>query len=634
MQDPCSHTADDMKVMTNSIVYTSDKVRKTILYDKERQLGVRLENLVCGSVRTAPADKTVIVWSENRRSSKHTFDTSSAPLFDADERGHEARDALFCVRTRYEQGADGALIKRVSVQASRDIFIHSVTVDALPSCGGAARQAPLLPHPLIPAAVARLGQPVYVGDLFMGLESPVGDNVISGGEAKCVYHTGRKFSAVAADGVYALPPCVLGAAKSAEEDALDDAFYSYISAWARPTRFRIQFNSWYDNMSDITPSRIESSFTAVAEGLRKGGLRAPDCYVIDDGWTDYTAPKFWAFNDKFADGFGAQSDLCKKLGSAFGVWFGPRGGYSAQTFGFAMRLTKLGYHVNPVSRDICTADPRYIRDLTDKMCEFCRLYDVRYFKIDGFAKRPCPCRRHGHPPASRDVIAFYTFLWEEWTKGLEKVYAACPDVCINITSYAHCSPWFLRHADFVWMNNAADMGYSGSGDDLAMCLTYRDARYRDLFMTRGYRFPAARLYGHEPCYALLNRNTAKKQAAPVTFTDEQFRTYMRCCLMRGSGLAELYFSPAMMDGDKWKIAAETLAFAERNFEVLSASRFFGGDPEKGEVYGYRAQNDDSYAIMLRNPGNSPKNCSVSLPDAGKTALNLAPYEIRFFTNLT
>ena len=56
-------------------------------------------------------------------------------------------------------------------------------------------------------------------------------------------------------------------------------------------------------------------------------------------------------------------------------------------------------------------------------------------------------------------------------------------------------------------------------------------------------------------------------------------------MMRGSGLAELYFSPAMMDGEKWKIAAQELSFAERTFDTLSASRFFGGDPEKGEPYG-------------------------------------------------
>lgn len=155
-----------------------------------------------------------------------------------------------------------------------------------------------------------------------------------------------------------------------------------------------------------------------------------------------------------------------------------------------------------------------------------------------------------------------------------------------------------------------------------------------LFEVRGLQFPAAHLYNHEPCYALRNRNLAKKTNAPVTFTDEQFRTYLRCCMMRGSGLAELYFSPAMMDGEKWKIAAQELSFAERNFDTLSASRFFGGDPEKGEPYGYYAERDGSYALMLRNPSPSPAAVSFTFPAAGTVSATLSPFEIRFSTDLT
>ena len=77
-----------------------------------------------------------------------------------------------------------------------------------------------------------------------------------------------------------------------------------------------------------------------------------------------------------------------------------------------------------------------------------------------------------------------------------------------------------------------------------------------------------------------------------------------------------------------------MSFAERNFRVLSASRFFGGDPEKGEVYGYYAERDGSYALMLRNSGASPANCSFTFPAAGRIDAELAPYEIRFFTDLT
>lgn len=621
--------------MTHSQVYGTEKLRKTLFFDGECCVGARVENLLAGSSRTLPTDKSLIVWSETPLGKRHVFDCSLAPVT-ADAEGQTVRDAdgLFEVRITYSEGGDATLLKRVEVRASRDVFLHSVTVDAMPADDTFLHSAPLLPHPLIPAAVARLGQPVYNGDLFLGIESPVGDNGVTEGEVRLVYHTGRMFSDVAEGGVYSPPPAVLGAAKRADMTAQKDAFFAYVGTFARPARFRIQFNSWYDNMLDITPERIRSSFTAVAEGLSSAGLRPLDCYVVDDGWADYSSPRFWAFNDKFPEGFSREAALTAKLGSTFGVWFGPRGGYSSQTPRYARLLKKLGYHVNRASRDICTGDPRYIRDITERMAEFCRMYNVTYFKIDGFAKRPCRGRGHGHPTAAHDAIAFYTFLWEEWMKGLEKVSAMRPDVCLNITSYAHCSPWFLKVADFVWMNNAADMGYSGTGDDLAMCLTYRDARYRDLFEVRGLQFPAAHLYNHEPCYALRNRNLAKRSRSPVTFTDEQFRTYLMCCMMRGSGLSELYFSPAMMVGEKWKTVSDVLSFAERNFDTLSASRFFGGDPEKGEPYGYYAERDGSYALMLRNPSPSPASVSFTFPAAGTVSATLSPFEIRFLTDLT
>ena len=230
------------------------------------------------------------------------------------------------------------------------------------------------------------------------------------------------------------------------------------------------------------------------------------------------------------------------------------------------------------------------------MAEFCKLYNVDYFKIDGFAWKPCRERGHNHPPAKGDFKAFYTFLWEEWIKGFEKIREANPDVCLNVTSFSHCSPWFLMYADYIWMNNASDMDFAGKGSDMQQCLNYRDGRYRDLFVRKKYRFPAAHLYNHEPTYAARNYRTRadKLKNKPIIYTDEEFSLYVRCCLMRGSGLAELYFSPEMMTPAKWEAAARELGFAERYSYLLSRSEFFGGSPERGEVYGYIAAKGDEY----------------------------------------
>ena len=103
--------------------------------------------------------------------------------------------------------------------------------------------------------------------------------------------------------------------------------------------------------------------------------------------------------------------------------------------------------------------------------------------------------------------------------------------------------------------------------------------------------------------------------------------------MRGSGLAELYFSPAMMSARKWEIAAEVMKWAEKNFDVLSASQFFGGRPEKGEVYGYYAVRGDRYVIEVRNSGGKETDYRFDLLGIGEINGRLMPYEIKFIENL-
>ena len=598
--------------------------------------GKSVKNLITGSVyETGEYEEVVVCWRRRGSAlSKKRFVCASSCRAEERADGYLLKAEGMSVEVTFR--IEGGLIKKsAAISCESDVFIEYVAFGGGRADGKFSWCAPLTKRVYVPSPIAAMGQPVYSGDLFFGMESPVAENTILGGRICMKYHTGRYFSEVADGGVYRLPSVVVGAGEKAGFKEMRRAFFAYVRTFSRPEKFRIQFNSWYDNMLDIDPKNIESSFTAVYEGFKKAGLRPLDCYVVDDGWTEYEKPLFWQFNQKFKDGFGAQAELTRSFGSSFGVWFGPRGGYTTQTPKYARLLGKIGYPMNVLSGDICTGDKKYIADLCARMADFCRDYNVKYFKIDGFAIKPCRARGHRHPAAKGCGKAFYTFLWEEWCKGFEHIRSVCPDVCLNITSYAHCSPWFLKWADYVWMNNASDMYYIGKGDNLSQCLNYRDERYRDLYEVRQIQFPAAHLYNHEPCYAERNYNPPLPDPShkTVIYTDEQFALYLKCCMMRASGLAEVYFSPSLMDGDKWNIAARTLEWAEKNCDVLSHSEFFGGDPSKGEVYGYIAAKGDKFILMLRNSGDKAAKYSFTLPGAGKVSGELAPFEIKFSDNL-
>lgn len=620
--------------MAQKQIYSSGNIQKIILYDNHKIIQAEYRNLITGKSYVVGDEDLAIVYKCCSDKKLKKIYSKDMILNNIDDSGYDlvSNDNIINFSIRYDAGANGVLYKKTTLKAKDDIFIEYIDLQRI-NCDvfGYMWQAPFAGKTYLPQSIARLGQPLYLGDMFIGVESPVGENTICKKTAYCRYNTGRKLSEVCKNYEYELPMQVVGAGSSDNFNAMRKAFFEYIESISRPFRFRIQYNSWYDNMLDITPERIKNSFTEVYEGFKNVGMRTLDCYVVDDGWTEYKKPLFWEFNEKFKEGFNKEAKLTQSFDSKFGVWFGPRGGYTSQTIKFARLLKKIGYHVNTRSRDICTADRRYISDLCDKMADFCCKYNVDYFKIDGFAKAPCKKSNHNHPKAKGEGLAFYTYFWEEWIKGFEKIRKAQPDVCLNITSYVHCSPWFLKWVDFIWMNNAADMGYVGKGDDLSMCLNYRDERYRNFYEERQLQFPACHMYNHEPCYALKNYNVSKpwKKDKPVTYTDEEFSAYLKACMMRGSGLVELYFSPAMMNNEKWKITKDILMWAEDNFDLLSTSQFFGGRPDKGEVYGYYACRNDKYIIMIRNSGSKEQSYEYDLLGIGKIKGTLKPFEIKF-----
>lgn len=66
-------------------------------------------------------------------------------------------------------------------------------------------------------------------------------------------------------------------------------FYKYIEETiATPTKFRQQYNSWYDNMKNINDTNIKSSFLEIEKGfiVRSETFGS---YVVDDGWTNWNS---------------------------------------------------------------------------------------------------------------------------------------------------------------------------------------------------------------------------------------------------------------------------------------------------------------------------------------------------------
>ncbi|MCR4593909.1 MAG: hypothetical protein K5761_02510 [Clostridiales bacterium] len=462
-----------------------------------------------------------------------------------------------------------------------------------------------------------LGQPVYIDGLFFGSDFPLSDNKIEEKTVRLRYFSGKQFSKLrlSCGTTFRTWPTVVGAARGTDISSVKLSFYRYIRSFAGASGARFQYNSWYDKMQDIDEESIIMSFLETEDALSKSLVPPLDSYVIDDGFNDYDAD-FWNFNKKFPNGFEKISELVKALYSGLGVWTGPRGGYNEKTPEFARRIEKNGNGgYNRQANDVCVASEQYISKMTDYLTDMTEKYSVNYWKTDGFLLKACKSDKHGHVTGGYMDMYEYTEMWERWLRLFSKLRLtrekAGGDMWINQTSYSNPSPWFLRWSDSIWMQNSNDMGKLSQTDkkeqllpsDADCMITYRDSRYYDFYITRQYQMPPEYLYNHDPIYG---------NKADITMTDAQFRKYLFMAAVRGNRFWELYYSYDKMSESKWRINADCIRFIRENGHILKNSIMIGGNPAKGEVYGYSSWIKKEGIVALRNPSSQTQKFSLVL----------------------
>lgn len=461
----------------------------------------------------------------------------------------------------------------------------------------------------IPGFAMRLGQPVCVDSLYMGCEFPLCLNDIKKGTTLLRYYSGKSLSALADDGVFRSCNAVIGAAEGNLLAQTQKAFFDYIRTISKPCYLRRQYNSWYDNMLNITTENVTSSFLEIEKGLTKYGEPPVESFVADDGWNDYTKG-FWGFNEKFPDGLTPFTDLSESFGSRFGLWLGPRGGYTNDTPKFAKHIEKAGNgYFNKQAKDICVASEKYAEKTGQLLLDFMKEYRLNYFKLDGFAQHPCKNKNHDHMTGGYKDMYFYTDIWEKWIKIFERLSDnAAEKFWINLTCYAPPSAWFLQWVNSVWMQISNDHGFIGKKgkiSDKDGFLSYRDEMYFDFYETRQFQFPQMSLYNHDPIYGA---------EAKVKMSDDEFRDYLFTMAARGTSFWELYYSHSLMNEAKWRINHSALRFIDRNMDVLSHSVIFGGRPSEGKCYGFACFTDDEGILCLRNSGKEKQDFSVRLDE--------------------
>lgn len=480
-----------------------------------------------------------------------------------------------------------------------------------------------------------LGQPYYVGSMYWGCEFPQAENKVRDKKGFIRYHYGKNLAvendksdgqfhnynnynnANGQSGKMITWDAVVGAARSTDYQVVQSDFYEYIETIATKTGFRQQFNSWYDNMKDITDSNIQESFNEIEKGFTQYGVNPLDSYVVDDGWTNYSS--FWDFDrsaNKFPNELYNSSSQVNKMGSNFGLWLGPRGGYGTEqqianyiaNNGFGSRNERSG-------NDINVSDGRYLDKLVNEIfVNYQDKFDINYWKLDGMLLKPSSNSANAH--TTTNDLCTISETYERWTDMFETMRKNRPDLWINMTSYANPSPWHVQWVNSVWMQNTGDTGYSykaGDTDEKAM-LTFRDGDYYEFFTKNQWQLPNKYFYNHDPVYAKTAHNVPGGPGRQIEYTTDELREHLYMLGTRGTAFWEYYYSPSMFDNEKWQVNAEAANWIEDNFDILQKSKMFGGDPEKEQVYGYSCWNGNQGIVSIRNPKNVEQTYTLKLDE--------------------
>lgn len=365
---------------------------------------------------------------------------------------------------------------------------------------------------------------------------------------------------------------------------------------------------------------------------------------------------FWEINSKFGGTLDDSASLVKKLGSSFGVWIGPRGGYNY--YGTLANIISAAGNGSAAGGSIDVSDTRYIKNYEAFAIDLMERYGVSYWKWDGFADDA----QFGAFRSGDDVVGYdeahqhmyggpngyfhMTDLWEKWTLLLSHVQQRArelelPNFWVSLTCYVNPSPWHLQFANSVWMQCSADRGERYNAGELTdkmnAMLTYRDGVYYDFIKNHQFQFPLANIYNHDPIYGKEDTGISAS-----SMDGEQFRNYLFMQGTRGTAFWELYYSDSIFDDEKYLVNADFLAWEEENFDMLRNAKVIGGTPavtatldgssglggpasaRTGEqsAYGFACFNaaGDEGIVSMRNPAATERTIRFRLDAAvGATA---------------
>ncbi len=367
----------------------------------------------------------------------------------------------------------------------------------------------------------------------------------------------------------------------------------------------LHYNSWFDiswRDRNLNEEVCLDRINLFADSLIVKRHVAMDAFLFDDGWDDIKT--LWGFNSGFPDGFTKLQKAAESLNSSVGVWISPIGGYHAKQisrlkFGNMQQppfeTSKLGFSM---------AGPVYYKRIKEVTGSFIKNYGISMFKFDGMAVSG---EITNDLAVSSGADVSYQKEVEAFLKLINELTSLKPDLYLSLTTGTWPSIYWLFYGDNIW-HGGDDTGMIGEGSLRQQWINFRDAATYKYIVKRAPLYPLNSLMSDGICIADKG-NPGKLEMDDKDISDEIWSFFAT-----GTNLQELYINPHKLNSANWDCLAKAAKWARESESVLADVHWIGGDPGKGEVYGFAAWSPPKAVLMLRNPSKEEKIFEVKVAD--------------------
>jgi hypothetical protein len=431
------------------------------------------------------------------------------------------------------------------------------------------------------------GSPVVAGNVFFAYENPLAKSQMLQ-EDPHRFHCSLPYRTVLKPGEQLAQSSVIGVVPQGQ---LRRGFLYYIERErAHPYRPFLHYNSWYD--IGYGPEKIqERQCLEVIELFGKELVKrrnvVMDSFALDDGWDDTAS--LWQFHEGFPDGFMPLRQMVEKYDSVLGAWLSPFGGYGKAKEARLKYGRAQGFETNKSGFSL--AGKKYFGRFRDVCIKMIHNYGLNYFKFDGIGVGGRPI----------GTTAEFASDMEALLRLMSELRRVKPDVFINTTTGTWSSPYWLWYCDSTW-RSGRDWGKHGIGTERQQQITYRDKETYHNVVRRAPLYPLNSLMTQ----GLMFANHGLPNEADGLVED------IHAFFASGTNCQELYITPSLMAQEHWDALAEAAKWSRDNSDVLIDTHWIGGDPAKGEVYGWASWSKRKGILSLRNPNDKPGKITLDI----------------------